>query len=91
MELHSKLVSCQRRKLNLNLERYKETISILPRSQRVWKYTENDKTTMPQITAIQTKVLSKKIMKTAFSLTRNNPPPHQKKKKSHVFFNTTRF
>lgn len=34
---------------------------------------------MPQITAIQTKVLSKKIMKTAFSLTRNNPPPHQKK------------
>ena len=35
MELHSKLVSCQRRKLNLNLERYKETISILPRSQRV--------------------------------------------------------
>lgn len=66
MELHSKLVSCQRRKLNLNLERYKETISILLRSQRVWKYTENDKTTMPQITAIQTKVLSKKNHEDSF-------------------------
>ena len=66
MELHSKLVSCQRRKLNLNLERYKETISILPRSQRVWKYTENDKTTMPQITAIETKVLSKKSWRQLF-------------------------